>query len=154
MWSRRAATVGLVVVAATLLAACDWPMYRSGPGHTGTNALENTILESNVGNLGPAFGGSAAQSDGAPIVVGGVLYLEGLGTSSHAPELEAFDANGSKNCSGSCTPLWTASLPNGTGYATPAVANGIVYVSAGNLYAYDATGNTNCSGVPKVCSPL
>jgi outer membrane protein assembly factor BamB len=130
-------------------------MYRSGPGHTGSAAFESAISVSNVGNLRAAFTGTSAQGDGAPIVAGGVLYLEGFGTSSHAPELAAFDAKGSTDCSGpSCTPLWTASLPSGTGHATPAVANGVVYVSAGNLYAYDAAGNTNCSGLPKVCTPL
>ena len=41
---------------------------------------------------------------------------------------------------------------------TPAVANNVVYVAAGDpngkLYAFDATANTNCSGTPKVCTPL
>lgn len=150
---RNAATAGLLLVTAVLLAACDWPMYRSGPGHSGTNVFENTISTSNVSTLRMAFSGSSPQSDGAPIVANGVLYLEGLGTSSHAPQLAAFDASGT-HCSGPCTPLWTATLPSGTGHATPAVANGIVYVSAGNLFAFDATGNTNCSGLPKICRPL
>ena len=40
--------------------------------------------------------------------------------------------------------------------ASPAVANGVVYVGStdGDLYATDAAGVTGCSGSPKVCAPL
>ncbi len=132
-------------------------MYRAGPSLNGWNAFENTISASNVGNLRAAFTGSMSQSDSSITVAGGVVYEEGLGTSSSPPELAAFDASGTTDCSGvvpTCTPLWTATLPAGAGHSTPAVANGVVYVSAGSLYAYDAAGNTNCSGTPKVCTPL
>ena len=35
-----------------------------------------------------------------------------------------------------------------------ALANGLVYAGAGDLYVFHATGATNCSGSPKTCSPL
>ena len=50
-------------------------------------------------------------------------------------------------------------VPAGTQFrieSSPAVANGVVYVTVddGHLYAYDAAGETNCSGTPGSCSPL
>jgi outer membrane protein assembly factor BamB len=40
--------------------------------------------------------------------------------------------------------------------SSPAVANGVAYVSTayGHLYAFDAAGVINCSGAPKTCTPL
>jgi hypothetical protein len=85
-----------------------------------------------------------------------------------APEggtLDAFDAVGSRNCSGAvtartCAPLWVSEAGGG-GYATgssPAVANGVVYFSStnGGTYGYDAAGTANCSTVDGVttCVPL
>jgi outer membrane protein assembly factor BamB len=80
--------------------------------------------------------------------------------------LQAYDAAGSENCSGSpvvCRPLWEA----GTGgqYADPAVANGRVYVTdyteddfdlstESHLVAFDAGGQINCSGDPPLCGPV
>jgi outer membrane protein assembly factor BamB len=54
-----------------------------------------------------------------------------------------------------CSPLWTATT-GGAIEASPAIANGIVYIAStdGKLYAFDALGNANCSGTPTVCNPL
>jgi hypothetical protein len=110
---------------------------------------------------------SAKGSGGAPAVANGVVYYSGSGT------LAAFDATAATNCPGTgavktCTraPLW-ASAPLAAGYlaSSPAVANGVIYVSstggAGGVYAYDAAGSRNCSvsdtansGAAKECSPL
>ncbi len=97
---------------------------------------------------------------GTPAVANGVVYtVSGNGT------LSAFNAAGSKNCSGTvtaktCTPLWSSG-PGTSGYVTsssPAVANGVVYFSStnGGTYGYDAAGSLNCSvsGTAKTCSPL
>jgi outer membrane protein assembly factor BamB len=98
------------------------------------------------GTVGASTGGSS------PAVVDGVVYA---GASNN---LEAFDAAGVTNCSGTpkvCAPLWSASGgPVGT--SSPVVANGVVYIGStdGNLYAFDAAGVTNCSGTPKTCGPL
>ena len=88
--------------------------------------------------------GTTALSDVSPVVSGGVVYDD-----SGEGNLEAFDAGGVTNCSGTpmtCTPLWTA-----TGAGLDAVANGILYDGDA---AYDANGVTNCSGTPKTCAPL
>ncbi len=92
-----------------------------------------------------------------PVVANGVLYVLDIGTSSNL--LRAYSAVGTTNCSGSplsCQPLWTATLQVGGLFpATPAVANGVVYVVSDTiLYAFDQNGTTNCSGTPKVCTPL
>jgi serine/threonine-protein kinase len=97
---------------------------------------------------------------GTPAVAHGVVYaVSADGT------LSAFDAAGSRSCSGTvtaktCTPLWS-SAPRTSGYVTkssPAVANGIVYFSStnGGTYAYDAAGSLDCSTTPtgKTCAPL
>jgi len=90
---------------------------------------------------------------GSPAIANGVIYIAN-GT------LYAFDAAGSKNCSGPpkvCAPLWTAATSNNPTYSAPAVANGTVYVSSwdSKLYAFDAAGSSHCSTTtPKTCTPL
>ena len=103
----------------------------------------------------PLGSGSAGADTGgsSPAVVNGVVYV---GRSSNG--LEAFDAAGVTNCSGTpktCAPLWSVSVgPVGT--SSPIVANGVVYIGStdDNLYAFDAAGKTNCSGSPTICRPL
>jgi hypothetical protein len=94
----------------------------------------------------------AAGSMSSPAVSGSVVYAEST------DELFAFDAGGVTNCSGTlttCSALWTAALPvQPEVYASPAVANGIVYAGTSTLDAFDANGVTNCSGTPKTCTPL
>jgi PQQ-like domain len=83
-----------------------------------------------------------------PAVANGVLYA------TTGARLDAFDAAGVTNCSTAtpygwegavsapkfCSPLWSASLPNGT--SSPAVANGRVYVTdaVGQLRVFPAAG--------------
>ena len=90
----------------------------------------------------------AYPSDGLVAVVNGVVYA------STSSGLEAFDAAGQSNCSGTptlCQPLWSAPGV----FGTPTVSNNTVYVTtSGSLESFDATGRTNCSGTPKVCSPI
>ncbi|MGZ6912674.1 MAG: hypothetical protein ACXVJS_14045 [Acidimicrobiia bacterium] len=74
-------------------------------------------------------------------------------------ELVAYDAAGSKNCSGTpvvCQPLWTSDPWTGAGFdAAPAIAGGRVYRAVGSqLRAYDLDGVQGCSGVPVVCQKL
>ena len=69
---------------------------------------------------------------------------------SQAFGLNVYDAAGVKRCTGkpkTCSPLWFGVAP----FATPAVANGIVFDGG---VAFDALGKTGCSGVPKTCQPL
>ena len=85
-----------------------------------------------------------------PAVANGVVYAL-----SNSGFVEAFDANGSTNCSGTpkvCTPLWTAGTSGGE--SSPNVVNGVLYVGGSFVEALSANGSTNCSGTPKVCQPL
>jgi outer membrane protein assembly factor BamB len=96
----------------------------------------------------------------SPAVSGGVVYVDA------SDVLYAYDAAGHISCGGApktCTPLWTANGNGGGGsnYSSPAVAGGVVYVTASpngtinsTLLAYDAAGTTGCSGNPKTCTPL
>jgi len=51
---------------------------------------------------------------------------------------------------------WTATTGSVIANASPAVANGVVYVGFDDdkSYAFDAARNRNCSGSPKSCAPL
>ena len=124
----------------------------------------------------PLWAGSvpAVNVKAAPAIANGVVYISGDDFSvfdSAGYVLLAFDATGMTNCRviGSekvCAPLWTAQQQLGTfqGSWSPAVANGVVYVTDqwyadyffgfSGIHAFDATGTTNCSGIPKTCSPL
>ncbi len=86
-------------------------------------------------------------------------YGDGLPLRSGGAYVSAFDAAGSKGCSGSpvvCVPMWTTTgLPESIGNTgSPAIANGVIYIANATLYAFDAAGSTKCSGTPKVCAPL
>ncbi len=90
------------------------------------------------------------------MVAGDIVYIGSDGT-LNGGRVEAFDAHGVTNCSGTpkrCQPLWTSS--SNVGFSTPAVANGVVYATGedGMLYAFSANGTTNCSGTPVTCNPL
>ena len=89
-----------------------------------------------------------------PNVADGKVFITGLVPSLPSLQVQAYDAAGVQNCSGTptvCQPLWTAL----GGKGTPAVSGGKVYTTAGNdIVAYDENGVTNCSGAPKVCQPL
>lgn len=98
----------------------------------------------------------AAAQRSSPTVVGGTVYLGGSDG-----KVEAFDAKGVTNCttqSGdtTCTPLRTYDA-GGPVATSPAVANGVLYVTAGatgrTLYAFDAAGTVGCSGDPVTCAP-
>ena len=110
------------------------------------------------------------DAETAPAIANGVVYLS-VGPQDIAfgeeGRLYAFDAAGVTHCSGSpktCTPLWTATQPDTWWVQSPAVANGVVYLTyfgAKDLFggfagirAFDATGTINCSGTPKTCSHL
>jgi hypothetical protein len=83
----------------------------------------------------------------------------------------AFESTFDTTNIGGLTEVWDATMPRPLGGpdnslqgATPAVANGVVYLAynrsegagdQGRLYAYDAAGHTNCTtGTPRSCDPL
>ncbi len=81
--------------------------------------------------LWSTFSESVEESFGSPVVANGLVYYFG----------GAYDANGVTGCSGTpkvCSPLWE--FGNGR---SPAIANGVLYVSGGHLnktllHAYNA----------------
>jgi hypothetical protein len=94
---------------------------------------------------------TGAGADAAPAIANGRVY-RAVGT-----QLRSYDLHGSTNCSGTpkvCHQLWVAQV--GTGVRAPAVANGLVFVSAadGTVQAYDAAGSTSCSATTRVCGAL
>ena len=97
---------------------------------------------------GPPVANSSEDFVGHIAVSNGSVYV------STSSGLEAFDAAGNTNCSGTpkvCQPLWHVSGI----FWTPTVANGRVLVTTSSaLEAFDASGSTNCSGTPTVCAPL
>jgi outer membrane protein assembly factor BamB len=113
------------------------------------------------------LGGEARAS---VTVADGRVFVSAIVGFDHV--LYAFDAAGVTGCSGApktCTPLWTASAPivslATAGRATPAVADGRVYMAFGAqpadddsgaaaVLAFDAAGQVGCSGSPTTCSPL
>jgi hypothetical protein len=101
--------------------------------------------------------------DRSPTVANGRVFV----TADYT--VHAFDAGGQEGCAGIptvCSELWTADVPpfycgsSGCQISTPAVANGVLYVTGeardgtGGLYAFDAGGVSSCGGSPKQCSPL
>ena len=94
---------------------------------------------------------TGAGSEASPAIANGRVY-RAVGT-----QLRSYDLHGSTNCSGAplvCEKLWVAQV--GAGIRAPAVANGLVYVSAadGTVEAYDARGITSCSATTRVCGAL
>lgn len=152
-----ACSIGLVAVTIVSPHAgrSDWPMSGYNAAHTGYNNTETTISLGNVGGLHEVW--TAATPDeivSAPSIAGGVAFV-----GSRDNKLYAFSANGTTGCSGrpkKCAPLWSTGSLGGDIVSTPAVANGIVYVSSigEKVRAFDAAGMKNCSGTPKVCRPL
>jgi outer membrane protein assembly factor BamB len=152
----RLAVLGVAVMLVS--AACgpvDWLMFRFEPDHSSftpdTSISKTAVQSSMVLDWKALTGGVVAAS---PAVANGILYI----SPDNNAKLEAFDAAGNTNCSGSpktCSPLWTGTVGPDV-KSSPAVANGVVYLGASDhkLYAFDAAGNTNCSGSPKTCSPL
>ena len=99
------------------------------------------------------------------VISGSTLFVDTFQITGVSPDLsyigalDAFDANGATDCSGTpkvCTPLWQSSGNQFASQAAPTVANGLVFVptEAGDIAAFDANGSTNCTGAPKACAPV
>jgi len=150
------AVVALSPTNGTAAVSADWAMPGRGPGHAGFNPGETTIGSGNVGRLTTRWSATTWFSGASPAVVNGVAYVAAGGG-----RLYAFDARGSRGCSGrpaTCAPLWTATV--GGNLTEPTVVGNVVYAtgfldaSHVLLYAFDARGSTGCSGSPRVCRAL
>jgi outer membrane protein assembly factor BamB len=87
------------------------------------------------------------------VAYGNVYFGQGGGG-----KLDAFDAAGNTDCSGSpkiCSPVWSYEVGT-TVNSSPAIANGLVFIgnAINALFAFDAKGQTDCSGTPTTCLPL
>jgi outer membrane protein assembly factor BamB len=98
----------------------------------------------------PLWSGLTDVSSSSPAVADGIIYVAGGGG------LHAF-AVGCADSGDECDPLWTAPLTSdrenaGQGDSSPAVANGVVYISddTGQLHAFDA----DCDSAAGECLPL
>lgn len=107
----------------------DWPQFNFDAGHDGYNPYETILSAANVGSVTLKWSYPNAVA-GQPVLVNGVVYFS---TSSYfsSNSVYAVDA-----ASGAL--IWKY---DGIGpvFASPAVANGKVYVSDGDyMYAFDA----------------
>jgi outer membrane protein assembly factor BamB len=104
------------------IASLDGNLYAfSAAGTTGCSGTPRTCKPLWTA---PGAGGVPPLSP-SPAVANGVLYAGSNG------QLDAFSAAGTTGCSGTpktCAPLWaTGTSTNGSTFASPAVANGVVY---------------------------
>jgi hypothetical protein len=158
-----------------------WTASTGGGGTDSTPAVSGGVVY--IGSNDPAFGlfafdaAGSTNCSGTPktcsplwngavdpyfthTTPGSVAVANGLVFGADdITRLNAFDATGSTNCSGTpkiCSPLWYANFGDEHDGADPTVANGVVYVGEdSNLHAYDAAGSIDCSGTtPKLCTPL
>jgi outer membrane protein assembly factor BamB len=153
--------VALLALAPLLLSGC-WFNVGGNALHTGFNALESSVKSDSFASLHKVWSASVEPADETRLpssvaVFGNTLFIE-----SEQGMLQAYDAAGNTNCSGtpkSCQALWTADAggaPQTIVQTDPATDGSTVFVGGadGKLYAFDAGGNTNCSGTPKTCAPL
>jgi outer membrane protein assembly factor BamB len=155
---RRSVLLALIPL---LCSACGWFDVAGNPMHTGFNALAN-VHASDWSTFHRVWTASVQPADSASVassvaVSGSTVYIHATGG-----ELQAYDGNGSTNCSGTpttCGPVWTASAggSNGVVPTDPATDGTSVFVGGGStntLYVFDAAGNTNCGGAPRTCLPV
>ncbi len=130
----------------------DGKLYAfDASGNTGCSGSPKTCVPLWTGKGG-------GQVEPEPVVAGGVVYVTVTVSGTSNGALDAFDAKGTTNCTGSpkaCSPLWTAALGSGL-FGAVAVANGTVFTGSSDhsLYWFDASGVTGCSGTPKTCTPI
>ncbi|MGH2640953.1 MAG: PQQ-binding-like beta-propeller repeat protein, partial [Actinomycetota bacterium] len=137
--------VGLLVVSVTLgisfaaafAAPGDWAQLGYGAAHNGYQRDETVLDRTTVRGLARAYAVRIGPA-GTPVVVGGTIYVT---IQAQKDLLVAMAAN-----DGSV--LWERELDSGAVEFTPAVANGIVYITSqrytspdhgGSVYAFDAS---------------
>lgn len=159
---RHLALVVVVGALALVCSACNWFNVAANPAHTGFSPLENSVSSNAWSTLHRVWTANVQPSSSTAVpssvaVSGSTVFIHNA-----AGQIQAYDANGSTNCSGTptvCTPLWTAAAGGASGAPTqtdPATDGTTVFVGGhdGTLYAFDAHGQTNCSGTPTTCAPL
>jgi outer membrane protein assembly factor BamB len=104
----------------------DWPQFRGGPWHSGTNPYETVLGPGNVSDLSVKWHSPLNASVSSPVVRDGVVYIGSAADSSLYALRE-----------GDGRLAWTAKLGAFVD-STPAVAKGFVLVGSGDhkLYAF------------------
>jgi outer membrane protein assembly factor BamB len=148
----RSRTGRIVLLLASLVAvSAGWPQFQGSPTHRGYQPDEHEITTGNVSELAVSWVGQVPGNLNwaSPVVARRHVYI----TAGDAG-LAAFPANG---CGApTCAPEWRGAT-GPQAIATPAVANGFVYVPSqtnpnsnhGRLNVFDADG---CGAA--VCPPL
>ena len=145
----------VALLAALLMAGCNWSQFRGDAAHTGYQPSESKIGPSTVSSLAEAWTAQLGPTTSSPVVAGGRLYIGEGGFARAEVIYSVFDAAGQANCSGTpkvCRPLWQVEAIGGNNPETPAVANGLLYVNLdiGFFAAYNVAA---CEAAPQ-CAPV
>jgi outer membrane protein assembly factor BamB len=141
----RSFLVGLLVVSVTLgissaaasAAPGDWAQLGYGPAHNGYQRDETVLDRTTVRGLARAYTVRIGPA-GTPVVVGDTIYVTIRAEKELLVAMAASDGS----------VLWERELDSEALEFTPAVANGVVYITSlrytspdqgGSLYAFDAS---------------
>jgi outer membrane protein assembly factor BamB len=110
----------------------------------------------------PRWSAPTRAQGNAPAVARGRVYVTDFVQDddlSSEGRLLVFDAAGIEGCGGepvTCAPRWQSDVDLSRVFASPTVANGVVYVASalGRVRAFDAAGVVGCSASPPACAPL
>ena len=135
----------LLLLVPVLLAACDWAQFGYDAAHTGANPGESAIARRERRQSARGMDGRHGRRhrDHATVVKG-LVYV-----GSSNDRLYTFDAGqrGVRRRAATCLPVWKSKNLHGDIHSTPAVANGLVYVSGvgQKVLTYDAAGSAGCA---------
>ncbi len=121
----------------SITVAGSWAQYGFSPTNTRYNPYETAISPSNVSNLTFTWSNANNSMSGTPDVVNGDIYFTDL----------AYDTIQAKNAATGAA-SWTFKSPSSSiSPNAPAVYNGTLYATGGNLYAVNAdTGELGWTG--------
>jgi outer membrane protein assembly factor BamB len=118
----------------------DWVQFHFDSALDGYNPYETILSPANVGNVTLKWSYAPAEGrvEGQPAVVNGVMYFTtSFYPFSHKAPTDSLDAIYALNADTGAL-IWKYGI-DGPAFGSPAVANGVVYVSGvDNLFALDA----------------
>jgi outer membrane protein assembly factor BamB len=138
----------------------DWVQFHFDSALDGYNPYETILSPANVGNVTLKWSYAPAEGrvEGQPAVVNGVMYFStSFYPSSHKSAPDSLDAIYALNANTGAF-IWRYGI-DGPVFGSPAVANGMVYVSGvDNLFALDAGTGTlvwqySLTYTSQYCSP-